>query len=70
MGLHLYYRRSLTLNIPQMRWVHRSWDFEIGVHFGGSRRRGFGNGFWESKSVGYVEDCANGGEENENGPAV
>lgn len=43
--LRLYYRRSLTLRIPQMGWVHRSWDFEIGVHFGGSRRLGFESGF-------------------------
>jgi len=65
----LDYRRSLTLRIPQMCWVRRSWDFEIGDHFGGSRRHGSGSGFWESKSVEYVEDCASGGEENEIGPA-
>jgi len=68
--LRLCYRRSLTLNIPQRRWVHHSWDFEIGGHFGDSRRVGSENGFWESRSVGYVVGCANGDEENENGLAV
>ena len=66
---HLY-RRSLTLSILQMRSVHRSWDFEIGVHFDDSRRLDFESGYEESRSVGCVLDYAIGDEGSEIGLSV
>ena len=62
------HRRMLILpSVLQMRSLHRSWDFEIDVHFGGSRHLDFENGCGESKSVGFVVGFAIGGAVNEIG---
>jgi hypothetical protein len=56
-----FHRRNLILpNILQMRSLHRSWDFEIDVHFGDSRRLCCGNGYGGSRSVGFVGGFAIG----------
>jgi hypothetical protein len=69
--LHLCRRSlTLTLNILQMRSVHRSWDFEIGVHFDGRYRLDCESGYEESRSVDCGEDCAIDGGGNEIGPSV
>lgn len=67
--LHLY-RRSLTLSILRTGSVHRSWDCEIDVRCDGSRQRlDCESGYGESRSVGFVEDCAIGDVVNEIGPS-
>ena len=64
------YRRSLTLRILLTSLVHHSWDFGIGVHCVGSRRLDCESGYGESRSVGFVEGCANGDGVNEIGLSV
>jgi hypothetical protein len=49
---------------------HHSWDFGIGVHCDGSRRLDCESGCEESRSVGFVEGCANGDGVNEIGLSV
>ena len=59
-------RRSLILlKILQVRSPYRSWDCEIGVHFGGTLRLCCENGSEGNRIVGFVEDFAIGDEASE-----
>lgn len=69
--LRLVHRNlSLTQNILHLRLVLRSWEIEIDARFDDNRRRGYENGFLESRIVGCDVGCASDGGENAIGPSV
>jgi hypothetical protein len=57
-------------SILRLRSVRRSWEIEIDARFDDNRRRGYENGFLESRIVGCDAGCESGGGENATGLSV